>query len=207
MTNYSDSTERELVFPGNGLETADRPTNGGNYSPPKIVREIERRRASLGLRPRTLSIRAGLGPTYIRDLVEGRVREPGLTALKQIASVLGTTSAELVRASKLLPDTPDERRTLRAARFAAVVWALFGDNRARAASKLKMPLARLQALATGVDPITDEFLSWFEKATGCPTEWIVEGSVERMPPKMAVRVALADPSLLPDWDDEDDLGG
>ena len=55
-------------------------------------REAFRRRiAAAGYSPRSLSLAAGLNPTAIRDILQGRSRRPRYQTLYRIAQVLGTT--------------------------------------------------------------------------------------------------------------------
>lgn len=53
------------------------------------------------LNPRSLSLAAGLNPTAVRDMLEGRVRFPRYDTVKSLAKTLGTTPA------KLMGDAPD----------------------------------------------------------------------------------------------------
>jgi phage repressor protein C with HTH and peptisase S24 domain len=60
----------------------------------QLVREIIRRMEALGLNPRSLSLKAGLNPTAIRDIVEGST--PRADTLQKIAKALGCTLADLI---------------------------------------------------------------------------------------------------------------
>ena len=58
-----------------------------------LIREIRRRMEALNLNPRSLSLKAGLNATAIRDIVEGTV--PKISTLQKIAKALGCTVADL----------------------------------------------------------------------------------------------------------------
>ena len=60
-------------------------------------REAFRQRiAAAGYSPRSLSLAAGLNPTAIRDILQGRSRRPRYQTLYRIAQVLGTTPEALL---------------------------------------------------------------------------------------------------------------
>jgi hypothetical protein len=63
--------------------------------PNRIHREIMRRIALLHLDAATVSKRAGLGESYIRDLGRKEIENPRSDALKSIAKVLGCTVPDL----------------------------------------------------------------------------------------------------------------
>ncbi len=50
----------------------------------------------LGLNPRSLSLKAGLNSTAVRDMFEGRSRFPRYDTVKALADALGTTPAVLM---------------------------------------------------------------------------------------------------------------
>jgi transcriptional regulator with XRE-family HTH domain len=62
----------------------------------KLVQELERRMKALNLDAKTVSTRAGLGPSFIRDIQRGKSREPKRSALERIATVLGCTVEDLI---------------------------------------------------------------------------------------------------------------
>ena len=66
-----------------------------------LVRELVRLMAAQQLMPQTLSKKAGLGSTYIRDLIEGRARSPLASKLVQVAHVLGVEPGTLLRLAGL----------------------------------------------------------------------------------------------------------
>ena len=49
-----------------------------------------------GFNPRSLSLRAGLNPTAIRDMLEGRIRFPRYDTVQALALALGVSSAQLM---------------------------------------------------------------------------------------------------------------
>ncbi len=54
---------------------------------------------SRGLNPRRLSVTAGLNPTAVRDIFEGRTQCPRYSTVQKLAAVLGVTPAELMEGS------------------------------------------------------------------------------------------------------------
>ncbi|MFO1081901.1 MAG: helix-turn-helix domain-containing protein [Reyranellaceae bacterium] len=61
-----------------------------------LVRQINRRMTILHLDRASLSRKAGLNETWVRDVVEGRVRSPRADSLRKIAKALGCTVADLM---------------------------------------------------------------------------------------------------------------
>lgn len=59
--------------------------------------EIERRMALLSTNPKKLARNAGVGETYVRDLLTGRSRNPTIDKLQKIAGALGCTVDDLER--------------------------------------------------------------------------------------------------------------
>lgn len=57
------------------------------------------------LNPRSLSLKAGLGPTAVRDMLEGRARFPRYDTAQALATALDVTPAQLM-GSERLPDAP-----------------------------------------------------------------------------------------------------
>jgi transcriptional regulator with XRE-family HTH domain len=57
-----------------------------------VLRERMRAR---GITAKRLSIAAGRGETYVRDLMQGRTQNPTIDGLRRLAEVLGCTVAEL----------------------------------------------------------------------------------------------------------------
>ncbi len=49
-----------------------------------------------GFNPRSLSLKAGLNPTAVRDMLEGRTRFPRYDTVQALAEALGTTPAQLM---------------------------------------------------------------------------------------------------------------
>lgn len=82
--------------------------------PMDLAAEIERRMRLVGMNQKQLSTKAGLNPTYVRDVLEGKKsRDPAIGKVARIADALGCTLPELWAASggktrgKFLHD-PDE---------------------------------------------------------------------------------------------------
>lgn len=61
----------------------------------KLVRELERRMEALNLDPTTTSKKAGLGESFVRDIIRGQSKEPKPSKLAKVAKVLGCTVADL----------------------------------------------------------------------------------------------------------------
>lgn len=61
-----------------------------------LVRELERRMNLAGLKPRSLSIKAGLNPTAVRDILEAtKSKSPKNDTLQKLAAVLACSVADL----------------------------------------------------------------------------------------------------------------
>lgn len=63
--------------------------------PFQVARAVERRMKALGLNPKSLSKKAGLNETFVRDLLEGRSRNPRADSLQKLAKSLDCTVGEL----------------------------------------------------------------------------------------------------------------
>nr|WP_239427496.1 helix-turn-helix transcriptional regulator [Acetobacter ascendens] len=61
-----------------------------------VADELERRMALLGLSQKALARKAGVGDTYVRDILKGKSRNPGGEKLECIAAVLGCTARDLL---------------------------------------------------------------------------------------------------------------
>ncbi len=72
-------------------------------------REAFRRRiAAAGYSPRSLSLAAGLNPTAIRDILQGRSRQPRYRTLYCIAQVLGSTPEALLAEDDVTESVPEQ---------------------------------------------------------------------------------------------------
>ena len=170
-------------------------------APHPIADEIKRRMGSAGLNMRQLSLKAGLGPSYVRDVLTGRTPNPKSSELAKIANALGCTLRELE--APLLSIGPDrDLGELMAARFKAARWACWEDA-SHAAKWLQIDPLELAEIESGAQPITDEILRHFSTLTGCPLVWFQSGSMAGMPPEMAARIGYYDPTLLPPAPDQD----
>jgi len=65
------------------------------------VANLRRLMEEKGLNPRSLSLKAGLNPTAVRDMFEGRSRFPRYDTAQALADVLETTPAILMGDQKL----------------------------------------------------------------------------------------------------------
>jgi phage repressor protein C with HTH and peptisase S24 domain len=63
--------------------------------PSQIARAVERRMKALGLNPKRLSKKAGLNETFMRDLLQGRSRNPRHDTLQKLAEALDCSVGEL----------------------------------------------------------------------------------------------------------------
>ncbi len=61
-----------------------------------------------GLNPRSLSLRAGLNATAVRDMMEGRTKFPRYDTVEALAEALGTTPARLMGGKSTEVSKPDE---------------------------------------------------------------------------------------------------
>ena len=61
----------------------------------RLIREIERRMKALNLDAKTTSVRAGLGESFVRDILRKKSLEPKRSGLVKVAKVLGCTVADL----------------------------------------------------------------------------------------------------------------
>lgn len=62
----------------------------------RLLYEIDRRASPLGLTDRALSLKAGLGADFVRNIRRGKTRDPGSANLKRIADLLGCTVDQLL---------------------------------------------------------------------------------------------------------------
>lgn len=76
----------------------------GPALPRGFLARLEQRMAEKGISRYTLSLKAGLGETYLSDLCEGKNKKPSIPAMSSIAKVLETTVAYL------LGETYDDHR-------------------------------------------------------------------------------------------------
>jgi hypothetical protein len=61
-----------------------------------LAKQIERRMLALNLNRKSLSKRAGLNETAVRDIIEGRSQNPRHDTVAKIAKALGCTAADLM---------------------------------------------------------------------------------------------------------------
>jgi transcriptional regulator with XRE-family HTH domain len=78
---------------------------------------IKANRASQEMSQRDLAQRASISRSYLCDIEHGRGAQPSIAVLEKLASALGATSAEILRASGILHDEevedhPNEYRLL-----------------------------------------------------------------------------------------------
>lgn len=60
-----------------------------------VAKEVTRRMKALGLNAKSLSKRAGLNETFVRDLSQGKSRNPRADSLDKLATALGCTVSDL----------------------------------------------------------------------------------------------------------------
>ncbi len=63
---------------------------------PGWLRNLRRLMEEQDYNPRSLSLKAGLNATAVRDMLEGRARFPRYDTLKALSEALGTTPAQLM---------------------------------------------------------------------------------------------------------------
>ena len=61
----------------------------------RLIKEIQRRMDALNLDPTTTAKKAGLGESFVRDILRGKSIEPATSKLGKVAKVLGCTVADL----------------------------------------------------------------------------------------------------------------
>lgn len=61
----------------------------------RVAQEVTRRMRELGLNPKKLSKRAGLNETFVRDLSQGKSRNPRADSLGKLATALDCTVSDL----------------------------------------------------------------------------------------------------------------
>ena len=67
---------------------------------PAWIKNLQRLMAEQELNPRSLSLKAGLNATAVRDMVEGRSRFPRYDTAQALAEALGVTAAQLMSDGK-----------------------------------------------------------------------------------------------------------
>lgn len=60
-----------------------------------LAHEVHRRMIAAGLRQKSLALKAGLNPTYVRDLFRGRSRNPKERELSKLAAALKCELSDL----------------------------------------------------------------------------------------------------------------
>lgn len=66
------------------------------HTPPNWLRNLRLLMEKHGYNPRSLSLKAGLNATAVRDMLDGRSRFPRYDTIKAMADALGTTPALLM---------------------------------------------------------------------------------------------------------------
>src|SRR5579872_5035151 len=69
---------------------------------------LDRLMREAGYNPRSLSLRAGLGITAVRDIIDGRIASPRYQTLEALARVLGVAVGRLANGAA---DQPADSRT------------------------------------------------------------------------------------------------
>jgi transcriptional regulator with XRE-family HTH domain len=168
------------------------------YSSP-LSRALHRLMRETGkVNMKRLSNDAGLGDSFVRDILTGKSKNPEASSLVKLAEALGCTVEAL-----LSPDQPSVKKKarteweLRAARFRAARWACWGDDMKEAASALKVSVSVLQDIEVGeMSQVGPAVLRTLEERTGIPTHWVETGSMEGMPLRAAARIGHFDISLV-----------
>lgn len=120
----------------------------------KLVSELERRMKALNLDAKTVSTRAGLGASFIRDIQRGKSKEPKRSALEQIARVLGCTVDDLLGGPPLPTDEEIERTLDDLAKESDTSAALVGGSLLEASLER---LIRTRLLTSDDQLLTDIF--------------------------------------------------
>jgi len=180
-------------------------TRGADVAAKPILADAVRQQmAAVGkTNMKALSLEAGLGSTFVRDVLEGRSTNPRVDSLLKLAQVLDCNLEDLLATEPSSGNEAEVKRSteseLRAARFTAARWACFGDNKAEAASVLGIHPIVLDSIEAGQVTPTDDLLTRLFERTGCPPEWVTSGRItRRMHPVIAARIGAYDLSLMAD---------
>jgi transcriptional regulator with XRE-family HTH domain len=76
-----------------------------------IRKALERQRMSM----RQASRAAGMSETWVRDIVDGTIRDPGIAAVMRLASVLDIEPAQILEAVQQEPTVSKARSSVEAA--------------------------------------------------------------------------------------------
>ena len=165
------------------------------------LQAIERRITAIGTNPKAVGLLAGLGETYVRDLLKGRSRNPTASRLEKVYAVLDTLEAG--RSPSFPSEVPDRVR-----RYAYAIYGCFGQNYRKAGRCLKLKAAQVKAIEQGEEPLTDELLILFHHRAGIPLWWFSEGRWTGIPPEIAGRMGHVVPTAwLPPVEDDVSRGG
>jgi transcriptional regulator with XRE-family HTH domain len=69
-----------------------------------LVRLLRQRMNEVEIRPKALALKAGLGDTYVRDILKGRSRNPKAAELAKLARALDMDAAALMAAASTPQD-------------------------------------------------------------------------------------------------------
>jgi DNA-binding Xre family transcriptional regulator len=65
-----------------------------------LIQQLERRMAALKLKPAQLSRRAGLNATAVRDIIEGKSKDPQRSTIEKLAKALGCAPGDLLGSAR-----------------------------------------------------------------------------------------------------------
>jgi len=132
---------------------------------------------------------------HISMLRKGQ-RELTVDWAAKIAPLLGVEWHELM----ILPSEPPPMTDVKlAARFAAAIVALYGDDLAKAAKDTGISTRELQAISSGTKSLSYANMIRFCDATGCPADWLLLGRVTAALPQWAmIRLLTLFPDLVED---------
>lgn len=155
-----------------------------------IAEDLARRIRAASTTQKRVALDAGLNETYIRDILEGRSKNPGHERL-------GKVYAALDRIEKRL-SIGREKSVLPHRRFKAARWGWYGDNQPRAADQLGIDVEGLVALESGDQEVPDAVLMRFNEISGIPLWWFAEGRWDGIESELAGRIGAFDPDLIAD---------
>jgi transcriptional regulator with XRE-family HTH domain len=165
---------------------------------PKIRAQLQR----LNMSAREASMKAGLGPDGIRNILRGKSENPERKTLLGLAKVLGVSVGYLVGEEDFTdpPPPPADKNghtlDVKVRRFRAARHGYFVDM-AQAAEALGLTEAELVAIEKGDAPLTDAVVMRFAVETRTPLDWLLRGLIpDHMDPVLVARIALVDPELL-----------
>lgn len=163
-----------------------------------IAQRIREKMTEVGTNNKALAREAGLNETYIRDVLEGRSRNPTQSRLDKVFDALERLGGQPDVAAQ--PDKAVATRSsfpMGARWFTAARWACWGDDMEKAISRLDLAADLVARIELGLDLPDDGTTIRYHLVTGFPVRWFLDGCWDGIPSALAGRVAVFDPGLAP----------